>query len=192
MFDFFIWHYSFRYSQLFNEVVATNPLPCHTPNGNHPVCVEEKSTLQSRNPNSLTIIVQERAPATHTICNQFSPIGVRPCSEKNNSELTNPILVRISNRKTNHSKSLIKIGHQRKQTHRSNLINIHLIDQTTKNTINTNRKDRTNVFLSNVRSLLPKIDVLQTTFELHGVDLAFITETWLNENIDDAAVELPN
>ena len=43
-----------------------------------------------------------------------------------------------------------------------------------------------------MRSLLPKIDDLQTTFELHGVDLAFITETWLNENIDDAAVELPN
>ena len=89
------------------------PSPYHTPNGNRPVCVEEKSTLQSRNPNNLTIIVQERAPATHTICNQFSPIGVRPRSEKNNSELTNPILVRISNRKTNHSKSLIKIGHQR-------------------------------------------------------------------------------
>ena len=72
---------------------------------------------------------------------------------------------------------MIKIGHQRKQTHRSNLINIHLIDQTTKNTININRKDRTNVFLSNMRSLLSKIDDLQTTFELHGVDLAFITET---------------
>ncbi len=43
-----------------------------------------------------------------------------------------------------------------------------------------------------MRSLLPKIDDLQTTFELHGIDLAFITETWLNENIDDAAVELPN
>ncbi len=40
--------------------------------------------------------------------------------------------------------------------------------------------------------MLPKIDDLQPTFELHGVDLAFITETWLNENIDDAAVELPN
>jgi DNA-binding GntR family transcriptional regulator len=27
---------------------------------------------------------------------------------------------------------------------------------------------------------------------LNGVSLAFITETWLNDNIDDAAVHIPN
>ena len=42
--------------------------------------------------------------------------------------------------------------------------------------------------LKHKRSLLPKIDDLKIILELHSVDMAFITETWLNEKIDDAAV----
>lgn len=126
------------------------------------------------------------------MCNQFSPIRVCPRLERNNSELINSIPVRISNRETNYSKSLTKIKHQLKPIHQSNVINIYPTNRITKNAINTNRKDRIYIFLSNVRSLLPKVDDLQTTLKLHGADLAFITETWLNESIDDAAVQLQN
>ena len=45
-------------------------------------------------------------------------------------------------------------------------------------------------FLSNVRSLLPKVDELDAILKLNHASLAFITETWLNENIDDAAVQI--
>lgn len=45
-------------------------------------------------------------------------------------------------------------------------------------------------FLANVRSLLPKIDELRTILQMNEVGLAFITKTWLNENIDDSAVEI--
>ena len=46
-------------------------------------------------------------------------------------------------------------------------------------------------FLSNVRSLLPKVDELDAILKLNHTSLAFITETWLNENIDDDAVQIP-
>ncbi len=48
------------------------------------------------------------------------------------------------------------------------------------------------LFLSNVRSLLSKIDDLKPTWKSNGISLAFITETWFNENIDDAAVNIEN
>jgi hypothetical protein len=48
------------------------------------------------------------------------------------------------------------------------------------------------LFLTNARSLLPKVEDLESTMSLNGVSLAFITETWLNDNIDDAAVHIPN
>ena len=41
--------------------------------------------------------------------------------------------------------------------------------------------------LSNIRSLLPKIDDLEIILDQYGVSMAFITETWLNDKIDDAA-----
>ena len=46
-------------------------------------------------------------------------------------------------------------------------------------------------FLSNVRSLLPQVDELDAILKLNHTSLAFITETWLNENIDDDAVQIP-
>ena len=45
-------------------------------------------------------------------------------------------------------------------------------------------------FLANARSLLPKIDELKATLQTNEVSLAFITETWLIENVDDGAVQL--
>ena len=42
--------------------------------------------------------------------------------------------------------------------------------------------------LSNTRSLLPKLDDLKIILDQYGVSMAFITEIWLNEKIDDAAV----
>ena len=42
--------------------------------------------------------------------------------------------------------------------------------------------------LSNTRSLLPKVDELKIILDQYDVSMAFITETWLNEKIDDAAV----
>jgi hypothetical protein len=47
------------------------------------------------------------------------------------------------------------------------------------------------LLLTNARSLLPKVEDLESTMSLNGVSLAFITETWLNDNIDDAAVHIP-
>jgi hypothetical protein len=44
------------------------------------------------------------------------------------------------------------------------------------------------LFLTNARSLLPKVEDLESTMSLNGVSLAFITETRLDDNIDDAAV----
>ena len=47
-----------------------------------------------------------------------------------------------------------------------------------------------NPHLANARSLLPKTDKLEATLQMNEVNLAFIRETWLNENVDDDAVQL--
>ncbi len=51
--------------------------------------------------------------------------------------------------------------------------------------------DKLSFFLTNARSLLPKVEDLEATMGLNSVSLAFITETWLNDNIDDAAIHIP-
>ena len=56
---------------------------------------------------------------------------------------------------------------------------------------NLERHAKLSFFLSNVRSLLPKVDELDAILKLNNTSLAFITETWLNENIDDDAVQIP-
>jgi hypothetical protein len=47
------------------------------------------------------------------------------------------------------------------------------------------------LFLTNARSLLPKVEDLESTMSPNGVCFAFITETWMNNNINDAAVHIP-
>ena len=44
-------------------------------------------------------------------------------------------------------------------------------------------------FLAKARSLLPKVDKLKVTLQTNEGRLVFITETWLNENVDDSAVQ---
>ena len=46
------------------------------------------------------------------------------------------------------------------------------------------------LFLSNIRSIMPKIDSLESTLRLNNINFAFITETWLNQKIDDGAVQI--
>ena len=45
--------------------------------------------------------------------------------------------------------------------------------------------------LSDVRSILPKVDELDATLKLNHISLALITETWLNKNIDDDTLQIP-
>ena len=92
-------------------------------------------------------------------------------------------------------------------TTRPNLSFIYVTDVTTneslgtqlhKNTQQPNRKPSHNTeriphityltfFLANARSLLPQIDELKATLQTNEVSLAFIPETWLNENVDDGS-----
>ena len=51
-------------------------------------------------------------------------------------------------------------------------------------------KNRLTLFLSNIRSIMPKIDSLESTLRLNNINFAFITETWLNQKIDDGAVQI--
>ena len=46
------------------------------------------------------------------------------------------------------------------------------------------------ICVSNVRSLAPKIDEVSEFLLRHQIDLAFITETWLKESIDDSVVSI--
>ena len=96
-----------------------------------------------------------------------------------------------------------KIKSKKSRQFRNNLIKIPLraknMESTCSSTQSTpdsnstpNSKQKLSLFLSNVRSLLPKIDDLESTLNLNGISLAFITETWLNGNIDDAAVNIEN
>ena len=48
-----------------------------------------------------------------------------------------------------------------------------------------------NFLLSNVRSISNKVDDLDLVLQQNGVDFAGITETWLNSNIPDSAIEIP-
>ena len=47
------------------------------------------------------------------------------------------------------------------------------------------------LLLSNVMSLVPKIDEVRLCVSKHSPDLVFITETWLKESIGDNHVDLP-
>ena len=46
------------------------------------------------------------------------------------------------------------------------------------------------ICVSNVRSLAPKIDEVSEFLLRHQIDLAFITETWLKESIDDSVISI--
>ena len=46
------------------------------------------------------------------------------------------------------------------------------------------------IYVSNVRFLVPKIDEVSEFFLRHQIDLAFITETWLKESIDDRVISI--
>lgn len=48
------------------------------------------------------------------------------------------------------------------------------------------------LFLSNVMSLTPKIDELRVILESSLIDIAFITETWLKNTIDDNILNIAN
>ena len=74
---------------------------------------------------------------------------------------------------------------QQKRSNRRNLITIPLINSSPN--LSTQSNPLT-FLLSNTRSLLPKLDDLKIILDQYGVSMAFITETWLNEKIDDAAV----
>ena len=74
---------------------------------------------------------------------------------------------------------------QQKRSYRRNLITIPLINSSPN--LSTQSNPLT-FLLSNTRSLLPKLDDLKIILDQYGVSMAFITETWLNEKIDDAAV----
>ena len=74
---------------------------------------------------------------------------------------------------------------QQKRSNRRNLITIPLINSSPN--LSTQSNPLT-FLLSNTRSLLPKLDDLKIILDQYGVSLAFITETWLNEEIDDAVL----
>ena len=46
--------------------------------------------------------------------------------------------------------------------------------------------------MANVRSLLPKVDELDTIAQLNSAQVISITETWLTNAIPDRAVNVPN
>ena len=48
------------------------------------------------------------------------------------------------------------------------------------------------LLLSNVRSLVPKIDEIREFISRNKVHFAFITETWLRSSISDGVVSIPN
>jgi hypothetical protein len=48
-----------------------------------------------------------------------------------------------------------------------------------------------NIVLTNVMSLLPKIDEIRVFTETHSIDLFFISETWLKSNVGDDQPILP-
>ena len=48
-----------------------------------------------------------------------------------------------------------------------------------------------NIVLTNVMSLLPKIDEIRVFTETHSIDLFFISETWLKSNVGDDQLILP-
>jgi hypothetical protein len=48
-----------------------------------------------------------------------------------------------------------------------------------------------NIVLTNIISLLPKIDEIHVFTETHSIDLFFISETWLKSNVGDDQLILP-
>jgi len=45
--------------------------------------------------------------------------------------------------------------------------------------------------LSNVMSLVPKVDEVREFISRNSVEVAFITETWLKESVSDTVVNIP-
>ena len=45
--------------------------------------------------------------------------------------------------------------------------------------------------VTNVRSLVPKIDEIREFMSRNEINLSFITETWLNDTITDSVVNIP-
>ena len=69
------------------------------------------------------------------------------------------------------------------------------MDRIQKDFLNPPQKDPSkefvpNIILSNVMSLVPKIDELEYVMKENSVDIAFITETWLKNSITDEVIEM--
>ena len=96
---------------------------------------------------------------------------------------TSPITLRITQR-TNRIKSYEKPPIR--SSNRCNLIHI----------CNTREKlpssNLPSILMANVRSLLPKVDELDTIAQLNSAQVISITETWLSNAIPDRAVNVPN
>jgi exonuclease III len=78
---------------------------------------------------------------------------------------------------------------------RNNLINIPLeitpLPASQGSRPNVSKEFAPSLLLSNVMSLVPKIDEVRLYVSKHNPDLVFITETWLKESIGDNHVDLP-
>jgi hypothetical protein len=76
----------------------------------------------------------------------------------------------------------------------NNLIQIETLPTTSTSSIQTNFSDTQHVpkvLLTNVMSLVSKVDELREFLLRYEISLAFITETWLNGLIQDSVVTIP-
>jgi hypothetical protein len=71
-----------------------------------------------------------------------------------------------------------------------NLIEIPMNKKSLKNLAPVRITKLPNVFLSNVRAICNKVDDLDLVLKMNEIDLAGITETWLNSNILDSCVNI--
>jgi hypothetical protein len=76
----------------------------------------------------------------------------------------------------------------------NNLIQIETLPPTSTSSIQTNFSDTQHVpkvLLTNVMSLVPKVEELREFILRYEISLAFITETWLKGLIQDSVVTIP-
>ena len=101
-------------------------------------------------------------------------------SSRNHSKITSHRPFHKRNR-TRNNNNLIKI-YPKKNLHNRICVNALL---------QNNPSHVPKVMLTNVRSLVPKLDEVQEFLFRNDINFAFITETWLKESIAESIINIP-
>jgi hypothetical protein len=158
----------------------------------HPSVTVKPPAVQSDVDTTLSLLNMACNPTTSAqlLSSMPSGVGLSSFLSATNQAITHP-----SPLADNICSHRIKLFNSALMRHLQPLIPIHklsLLRRGGTDKIDIKRQQLPNFLLSNIRSLLSKVDDPAAVMEINDTNIACITETWLDANIETEAVDIEN